>query len=61
MDKKLSQSEGEQQRIKDKTLSSIGLTITIDGTEYTNSLQIYKEIEERTEKLIALLKEIEAA
>ena len=27
----------------------------------THSLQIYKEIEERTEKLIALLKEIEAA
>ena len=53
--------EQDMYRLKDKPLSSIGLKIIIEGTEYTNSLQIYEEIEERTEQLIALLKEIEAS
>ena len=44
-----------------KPLSSYGVTFGLDGVMFEDSLQIYRVIEEKIERMVALLKMVEAA
>ena len=45
--------------LADKPISDYELKIVIHGQEFTDSLELYKAIDEGLEKIIALLKKVE--